>query len=74
MRCVEAAGAKETEGDAGAGADQGGELFAIRLYSRSSLAFCYGGRGWVEEIVDEVGGFEKVYAIFFCGGEDELRD
>ena len=73
VRCVETAGAKEPESDAGAGADESGELFAIRFDGRTALTLCYGGRRRVEEVVDEVGGLEQVYAVFFGGGEYEMR-
>ena len=72
VRRVEAAGPKEAEGHAHAGADQGGEAVAVGAHGVAAFAGG-GGVGWgrveVENVVGGIG--EEVEAVFGCGSEEE---
>ncbi len=75
VRGVEAAGADEAEGHADAGADEGREDGAVGAHGVAAFAGCDGRRGWVVEVVDEVGvGGDEVDAVFGGRGEDEGLD
>ena len=66
---VEAARADEAERHADAGADEGGEDFAVRAHGVAAFAGGDGARRRVVEVVDEVRvGGDKVDAVFCACG------